>query len=59
MNHEDVEFTETRLAEVVSNCGGETAETIVTKVFAEIDRHAGAAPQHDDITLMVVKRLAE
>jgi sigma-B regulation protein RsbU (phosphoserine phosphatase) len=29
---------------------------IVTKVFEEIDNFAQTAPQHDDITLLVIKR---
>jgi len=32
-------------------------ETIITRVFEEIDSFAGKAPQHDDITILVLKRL--
>lgn len=31
-------------------------QAIVTEIFEEIDRFAGAAPQHDDITLLILKR---
>ncbi len=34
----------------------EPAEAIVEKIFTEIYRFAGSAPQYDDITLFVIKR---
>jgi sigma-B regulation protein RsbU (phosphoserine phosphatase) len=40
------------LREVVANPSAQ----IVTKVFEEIDNFAQTAPQHDDITLLVIKR---
>jgi phosphoserine phosphatase RsbU/P len=55
--HEN-EFGEERTANFIRPIALETAELIVEKVFEEIDRFAGAAPQYDDITLMVIKRLS-
>ncbi|HEX5083008.1 MAG TPA: SpoIIE family protein phosphatase, partial [Blastocatellia bacterium] len=52
------EFGEERLAEFLRPIRHEPAETIVDKVFGEIDRFAGSAPQYDDITLFVIKREA-
>jgi sigma-B regulation protein RsbU (phosphoserine phosphatase) len=52
------EFGEERLAEFLRPIRREPAEMIVDKVFGEIDRFAGSAPQYDDITLFVIKREA-
>jgi sigma-B regulation protein RsbU (phosphoserine phosphatase) len=50
------EFGESRLAEFLRPIRHEPAETLVDKVFCEIDRFAGSAPQYDDITLFIIKR---
>ena len=50
------EFGETNTADFIRTIAHEPASVIVEKVFAELDRFAGNAPQYDDITLMVVKR---
>jgi sigma-B regulation protein RsbU (phosphoserine phosphatase) len=52
------EFGEERLAEFLRPIKHEPAETLVDKVFCEIDRFAGSAPQYDDITLFIIKREA-
>jgi phosphoserine phosphatase RsbU/P len=51
------EFGEARTADFIRPIANEPAELIVEKVFNEIDRFAGAAPQYDDITLLVIKRI--
>lgn len=56
-DEEEAEFGEQRLAEFLRPIADDPAETIVEKIFIEIDRFAGAAPQYDDITLLVLKRL--
>jgi phosphoserine phosphatase RsbU/P len=55
---DDNEFGEERLAELLRPIRNEPAETLVDKVFFEIDRFAGSAPQYDDITLFIIKREA-
>ncbi len=57
-DEEDNEFGEERLAEFMRPIRNEPAETLVDKVFCEIDRYAGSAPQYDDITLFIIKRAA-
>jgi phosphoserine phosphatase RsbU/P len=52
------EFGEERLADFLRPIRLESAETLVDKVFYEIDRFAGSAPQYDDITLFIIKREA-
>jgi sigma-B regulation protein RsbU (phosphoserine phosphatase) len=55
---DDNEFGEERLADLLRPIRNEPAETLVDKVFCEIDRFAGSAPQYDDITLFIIKREA-
>lgn len=50
------EFSIERLIETLRRHRDLPPEQIVDAVFEEIDAFAGAAPQFDDITLMVVKR---
>jgi sigma-B regulation protein RsbU (phosphoserine phosphatase) len=51
------EFGEERLQQVVEAAAGENAAVLADRIIAAIDAFAGAAPQFDDITLMVVRRL--
>lgn len=55
-NGVDEEFGDERLASIVVECRHQSASEMVSRVFAAIDDFAGAAPQFDDITLMIVKR---
>jgi phosphoserine phosphatase RsbU/P len=55
---DDNEFGEERLAEFIRPIRNEPAETLVDKIFYELDRFAGSAPQYDDITLFIIKREA-
>lgn len=50
------EFGDERLLNCLRPITDEPIETIVAQVFEEIDRFAGNAPQHDDITLLLLKR---
>jgi sigma-B regulation protein RsbU (phosphoserine phosphatase) len=56
-DEDDNEFGEERLAEFLRPLKQEPAETLVEKVFHELDRFAGSAPQYDDITLFIIKRI--
>ena len=58
MDEEENEYGEERLAEFLRPIAKQPAEVLVEKVIAEIDRYAGSAPQHDDITLFIIKRTA-
>ena len=53
----DNEFGESRLTAIVQDAGHQSSSEIVSQVFDAIDQFAGAAPQFDDITLMVLRRL--
>lgn len=56
--HEN-EWGDERLLQCLNSVETESSKTIVTKVIADIDVFAGTAPQHDDITILVIKRAVE
>ncbi len=58
-NASDDEFGESRLTAIVREARHESSAAIVAKVFTAIDAFAGAAPQFDDITLLVLRRLGD
>lgn len=55
-DEEGNEFGEERLVEVMQASGGKDLGGIIDEVFAAIDAFVGAAPQFDDITLLVARR---
>lgn len=56
-NTDEVEFGEQRLAEVLRQYHDKTASELIDGVIAAVKSHTGSAPQADDITLVVLKRL--
>lgn len=54
----DEEFGEDRLIDVLREAAGESAEQVIDRVMAAIDAFVGGAPQFDDITLLVARRVA-
>jgi len=59
MNHEDNEFTEEKLIDVIKNNINMAPELLIEKIVAAVKEHSGSTPQSDDITLMVIKRDVE
>jgi serine phosphatase RsbU (regulator of sigma subunit)/putative methionine-R-sulfoxide reductase with GAF domain len=55
----DDEFGENRLTAIVQAARHQPSAAIVSQVFDAIDQFAGTAPQFDDITLMVLRRLGD
>ncbi len=53
------EFGEARLTAILRESCHQPSAEIVSKVFTAIDVFAGVAPQFDDITLLVLRRLAD
>jgi phosphoserine phosphatase RsbU/P len=51
------EYGEQRLADFLRPIAHEAVDGLVDRVFSEIDRFAGKAPQYDDITLLIIQRL--
>jgi sigma-B regulation protein RsbU (phosphoserine phosphatase) len=58
MNLEDEEWGEDRLLESIRSCQAATAQELLESVFAAATEFAGAAPQHDDMTLVVLRSFA-
>jgi sigma-B regulation protein RsbU (phosphoserine phosphatase) len=54
-NHE--QFGEERLQSLLLEHKERTAEEIIDIIVKEVRKHAGAHPQSDDITIMVIKRV--
>ncbi|MCB1180486.1 MAG: SpoIIE family protein phosphatase [Chlamydiia bacterium] len=56
-NQQFVQFSEERLREILKEEGDHTASVIARRIVAHVHAFAGGAPQHDDITLLVIKVL--
>jgi phosphoserine phosphatase RsbU/P len=55
MNLSDEEWGEERLIDAVRVCGISSAQQLLECIFDAATRFAGTAPQHDDMTLVVVR----
>jgi PAS domain S-box-containing protein len=58
MNESLEEFGEDRLQKVVQRNITETARSIVEKIFAAVSAYVDKAPQSDDMTVVLLRRLA-
>jgi sigma-B regulation protein RsbU (phosphoserine phosphatase) len=59
MNRQDEEWGEDRLIPAVAAYADKSAAEIIPSLMAEADRFASGAPQHDDMTLVVMKMSEE
>jgi phosphoserine phosphatase RsbU/P len=59
MNEDEEEFGLERLGRVLRENASANAGDIVAAVLDRVDRFVGQAPQFDDITLLVLKRVAQ
>lgn len=57
MNEAREQYGDDRFRDVVAANAHRTSDEIVKALVAELDRHQGSAPQHDDITIVVLKVL--
>jgi phosphoserine phosphatase RsbU/P len=55
MNLDDEEWGEDRLIDAVRNCRFSSAQQLLESIFDAATKYAGTAPQHDDMTLVVVR----
>ncbi|MGI8745139.1 MAG: SpoIIE family protein phosphatase [Bryobacteraceae bacterium] len=55
MNANDDEWGEEALIEVVQRCGGMRASDVINRLIGEADAFAAGAPQHDDMTVVVLR----
>ncbi len=59
MNNEHEEWGEERLIPAVESNADQSAAEMIPSLMAEADRFVSGAPQHDDMTLVVVKMCDE
>jgi phosphoserine phosphatase RsbU/P len=52
------EWGEERLMDCLRLSSGKSSRAALDLVLSEVDAFVGTAPQHDDITLMIFKRVA-
>jgi sigma-B regulation protein RsbU (phosphoserine phosphatase) len=57
MNAADEEWGEDRLIEFAKTCHGRPAFEVMTQILAAAEQFASGAPQHDDMTLVVLRVL--
>jgi sigma-B regulation protein RsbU (phosphoserine phosphatase) len=55
-NEDHSAFGDSRLLSIARNTGTERAAMTLSNIMRNLDEFVGAAPQHDDITCMVVRR---
>jgi sigma-B regulation protein RsbU (phosphoserine phosphatase) len=58
MNLKEEEFGEDRLEKIISANPEEKPEELIDLILKEIDAHVGKAPQMDDQTMVVLKRIS-
>jgi sigma-B regulation protein RsbU (phosphoserine phosphatase) len=57
MNRDLEEWGEDRLKEAVQSCTGLNSEETIARIMQAADAYAAGAPQHDDMTLVVLRVL--
>ena len=55
MNKEDEEWGEDRLIQTIKQCQGLDAKQILNRILVDADKFVAGAPQHDDMTLVVLR----
>jgi sigma-B regulation protein RsbU (phosphoserine phosphatase) len=55
-NEEGEEFGEARLVSLLQRTGEERSALALSNLMQDLDEFVGAAPQHDDITCLIVRR---
>jgi phosphoserine phosphatase RsbU/P len=56
VNRKDEEYGEPELIRLVDRGSGAAPAELLRSLLAELDRHVGNTPQHDDITCLLLKR---
>jgi len=55
MTHADEEWGEERMMAAAASAREGNAEEVLRKIFAEADKFTAGAPQHDDMTVLILK----
>jgi sigma-B regulation protein RsbU (phosphoserine phosphatase) len=56
VNQKDEEYGEPALIRMVDRESGSAPAELLRSLLADLDRHVGNTPQHDDITCLLLKR---
>jgi sigma-B regulation protein RsbU (phosphoserine phosphatase) len=57
MNARQEQYGDVRLERLLRGCGGESPDRVVDLMLEDIAAHVQGAPQHDDITIVVLRRV--
>ena len=57
VNNADEEFGEERVSDLAATNHDASAAELIEKILQDVGRHAAGRAQHDDMTLVVLKRL--
>ncbi len=55
MNHSEEQFGDKHLKELIRENARQSAQTILDHIYAKIVQHVAGAPQHDDLTMVIMK----
>ncbi len=55
MTHDDEEWGEERMIQAATKARGEHADDVLRSLFAACDKFTAGAPQHDDMTMLILK----
>ena len=55
MTHDDEEWGEERMIESALKVRDRPAEEVLNAIFADADKFTAGAPQHDDMTMLILK----
>jgi len=56
-NADEEEYEQERLVACVQRCAKLPPEELRDAILADVEAFAGGPPQHDDVTLVIVKRV--
>jgi sigma-B regulation protein RsbU (phosphoserine phosphatase) len=57
MNHRMEEFGDEKLIDLVSRNRQDSSSVLIERVITEVEDHCGNAPQHDDMTMVILSRI--
>jgi len=55
MTHDDEEWGEERMIQAATKARGDHADEVLRSLFAACDKFTAGAPQHDDMTMLILK----
>jgi serine phosphatase RsbU (regulator of sigma subunit) len=59
MSENKKEYGEERLKKIITNNFNDTPENIIEQIISDVNNFVGKAPQFDDMTLLIIKRVSK